>query len=525
MTSSWTEQSIQPADLPFTAQPGLKVPQPKTALKFVQLFCLTTDDLIYIAEETNQYTAQYFDTNPVDSLPKSSRLREWRDTDAEELKLLFALVVAMGLVVKPDLASYWSVDEILSTPFFGTVMIRNRFQLLFKFLHAAGNSKAKRRGTDGYDPLFRIREINIRYLHRSKSVYVPERDLSLDEATMLWKGNISYGVYNPNKPVKFGKKVYQVCESCSSYTVDWQIYTGKTEAPQEHGHTYRVVMDLLEHRLRGCGYRVYVDRYYSSPKLFSDLFGLKIAATGTVMPNRRDMPQQVKNIKLKRGEQVIYSKDFLQCMKWKDKRDIYMSTTTHNCSMVDTGRVDRKTGNTIKKPECIVRYNEMMGGVDRNDQLVKYYTFARKVMKVWKKQFFYMLNLMVLQGYILYQKYTTDTPKLSHYEFRLETIRDLITSSRSIESRPHHSQRPSSTDSEPLMRLLGRHFPSYIPQTTQKKHPQRKCVVCRDIHVRKETIYWCQPCGVALCVAPCFGDYHVKKHFACSTTTTDTESD
>ena len=154
-----------------------------------------------------------------------------------------------------------------------------------------------------------------------------------------------------------------------------------------------------------------------------------------------------------------------------------------------------------------------MGGVDRNDQLGKYYSFARKVMKVWKKQFFYLLNSMVLQGYIIYLKYTNDTPKKSHFQFRLDLVRELITSSRSTEMFPCHSQRRSSTDAEPLFRLVARHFPAYIPRTDKKEHPQRKCVVCHERKQRKETIYWCRECRAALCVTPCFGEYHKKKHF------------
>jgi len=45
---------------------------------------------------------------------------------------------------------------------------------------------------------------------------------------------------------------------------------------------------------------------------------------------------------------------------------------------------------------CVITY------IDRNDQLAKYYSFARKVMKIWKKQFFYLLNSMVLQAYTAY---------------------------------------------------------------------------------------------------------------------------
>ena len=215
-------------ELQFSGKPGLRVPAPTTALEYVQLFTLTEDDLLFIADETNRYAAQFFATTPFESLPAQSRLRDWKDTNKEELKLFFALVVAMGLVVKPALENYWSMDEVHQTPFFGSVMTRNRFELIFKFLHAADNDKAKKRGEEGYDPIYRIREMNNRYLDRSRSVYVPERDLALDEATMLWKGHVSYRVYNPNKPAKFGVKIYEICECSSGYVVDWQIYTGKT---------------------------------------------------------------------------------------------------------------------------------------------------------------------------------------------------------------------------------------------------------------------------------------------------------
>jgi len=68
--------------------------------------------------------------------------------------------------------------------------------------------------------------------------------------------------------------------------------------------------------------------------------------------------------------------------------------------------VGRKTGEDIEKAECFLQYNDKMGGVDRNDQLAKYYSFARKVMKVWKKDFFFVLHTVVLQGYPVYLKCT-----------------------------------------------------------------------------------------------------------------------
>jgi hypothetical protein len=154
-----------------------------------------------------------------------------------------------------------------------------------------------------------------------------------------------------------------------------------------------VVFDLLDEPLRGLGYRVYVDRYYSSPTLFSALYDQKIGATGTVMPNRKGMPHEATTTKLKRGEHVVYSNESLRCMKWKDKQDVYMLSIVHPCRMSDTGRTDRRTKEKIMKPQCIIEYNSFMGGVDHNAQLAKYYSLARKVMKVWKKEFFFPAKL------------------------------------------------------------------------------------------------------------------------------------
>ena len=92
--------------------------------------------------------------------------------------------------------------------------------------------------------------------------------------------------------------VYEVCDASSGYVVNWQVYTGKTEDSQEHGHSYRVVFDLLDSDVRDKGYRVYMDRYYSSPKLFGDLHAVNTGATGTVMPNRKDMPKEAASLKL-----------------------------------------------------------------------------------------------------------------------------------------------------------------------------------------------------------------------------------
>lgn len=52
------------------------------------------------------------------------------------------------------------------------------------------------------------------------------------------------------------------------------------------------------------------------------------------------------------------------------------------------------------------------------------------------------------------------------------------------------------------------HFPEYIPSTTAKQRPVKRCVVCSKKKIRRETRYMCRDCSVGLCIIPCFKIFH-----------------
>ena len=59
--------------------------------------------------------------------------------------------------------------------------------------------------------------------------------------------------------------------------------------PDDKGVMYHTVMRLLENQLDQ-GYCVYVDNYYSSPTLFTDLLAKNIDAVGTCIPRQVNFP-------------------------------------------------------------------------------------------------------------------------------------------------------------------------------------------------------------------------------------------
>jgi hypothetical protein len=54
-----------------------------------------------------------------------------------------------------------------------------------------------------------------------------------------------------------------------------------------------------------------MDRWFSSPKIFDHLWGCKTKAIGTVMSNRKEMPEKAFSGKLKQGEKISCQRDHL----------------------------------------------------------------------------------------------------------------------------------------------------------------------------------------------------------------------
>lgn len=68
-------------------------------------------------------------------------------------------------------------------------------------------------------------------------------------------------------------------------------------------------------------------------------------------------------------------------------------------------------------------------------------------------------------------------------------------------------QLPVTTFQEST-RITNQHFPRRIQQTGKKVNPTRRCFVCSRKGKRRESVYWCELCGIGLCVTPCFEIYH-----------------
>jgi len=126
----------------------------------------------------------------------------------------------------------------------------------------------------------------------------------VDEVIVKFKGTVIFRQYIPKKRKRFGFKIYKLCDE-SGYTCDMSVCLGRdSHSTTDNMTATHTTLRHLTSRVEGLGHKIFMDNFFSSPRLFDDLDRHKINSCGTVRPNRRGMPSDFgpKQLKLKRGD-------------------------------------------------------------------------------------------------------------------------------------------------------------------------------------------------------------------------------
>ena len=359
---------------------------------------------------------------------------------AEELLAFIAINIAMGMLRLPQMRDYWTRSEVLSTPWFPSIMPRDRFITILRFLHLADSSKQKRKGEDGYDPLYKVRPIVDHLSAVFSKYYQPSCKLSIDEMMIGTRCRISFLQYMPKKPTRFGIKVWVIAEAKTGYVLDFAVYTGATDKDTKTNLGQKVVVKLMEHK----GHCVFVDNFCTSPSLLLELLKQGTYCTGTVRTNRKGFPKQL----LPGKKYPIGTFRYAVCKQntqligiwWRDRKDVFVLTTMHNKSASTV--MKRPKGEREKKetpcPTAIIDYNTYMGGVDLADQMLSYYSMtSRHTLKWWKKVFWRMVDLCIMNSWIIFHTNIPDSDIKSHRLFRLKLVQQLVQPLIDLRSSPH----------------------------------------------------------------------------------------
>jgi hypothetical protein len=176
--------------------------------------------------------------------------------------------------------------------------------------------------------------------------------------------------------------------------------------------------------------------------------------------------------------------------------------------MVDTSNAKSAYhDHEVLKPKSVVSYNKSKAGVDKHDQMASYYPFKRKSVKWWKKVFFWLFQLGIVNAH-KYYKLSNPSSKMSLAKYIQNIAHGLSSVKEDVQTPP--------TASEPRRNVVGNHFPLRIPPTNNKMKPTHCCRLCstrtdsKGKKIRRETSWLCEECNVPLCVE-CFKPYHCPR--------------
>ena len=134
--------------------------------------------------------------------------------------------------------------------------------------------------------------------------YNPLEHLAVDEVIVKFQGRVIFRQYIPKKRKHFGIKIYKLCDE-SGYTYDMKVYLGRDSRSATdnrtatHATVTHATVTHLTSRVQGLGHQLFMDNFFSTPRLFDDFLRRKMHPCGTVRPNRKDMPSDFGPKKLK----------------------------------------------------------------------------------------------------------------------------------------------------------------------------------------------------------------------------------
>ncbi len=212
----------------------------------------------------------------------------------------------------------------------------------------------------------------------------------------LSRGCSNIHVYMQGKPTKRGIKLYQLCESGSGYMVRFEVMAHK---PYISNIPFDICQRLMQPFLN-LDHCLFIDNYYCSPALCDSFVASNSMVISIVRQNRRELPKDLMNKTLGKGEMDFWCRNQVIAIKWKEQRDMQVLRMKH----LPTSSAHTSHMATIVRPNAVIDYNINMSGVDLSDQLISYNPMHRKTVEGWKKLAFHLLTLCMVQSHILHNK-------------------------------------------------------------------------------------------------------------------------
>ena len=370
-----------------------------------------------------QYFSYFFDDDLFEHIVEQSNLFAiQKDVEKplcltkKELEQFIGTLIYTTVFTMPRTRMYWAGSSRVSQ--IADIFSRTRWEIIKQNLHFNDNTRMLPADDETRDKLFKIRPLIDKLLGKFKAIPLNQM-LSVDEQIVPFKGHSGLKQYNPNKPHKWGYKIFILCDS-HGLVHNFEIYTGKIYPSREMpdiGPSGNIVLKLAEVIPRDKNHVLFFDNWFTSLKLLCTLHSQGIHSTGTIRSNRMGSCRLIDDKQLKiRGRGSYEEREgtvagvSIRILKWFDNRAVTLASTFASSAPISTvSRWDKslKKHIDVPFPNTVALYNKFMGGVDLLDGLVAYHRTKIRSKKFYHRLFFHLLDMICVNSWLLYRRDAT----------------------------------------------------------------------------------------------------------------------
>ena len=413
-------------------------------------------------------------------------------TTPAEIKALIGLLYMAGRMKggRLNLEDLWA-DDGTGIDIFRATMPLGRFYFLLCCLRFDNRENRNERSL--LDKLAPIRSFLDKFVENCQQYYIPSEYLPIDEKLERFRGKCGFRHFIPNKPAKYGLKVFALVDSKTFYVLNLEVYVGvQPEGPYSVSNKPMDIVCRLVTPIAGSRRNITFDNWFTSYELLIKLLkDYKLTSVGTVRKNKRQIPNEILIVKNRpeKTSKFVFQTDvtLVSYVPKKNKNVLIMSTLHHD------NNIDPSTGE-LNKLELITFYNMTKGGVDTVDQLSATYDVSRNSRRWPLTLFFSFLNTAGINAFVLYLNNNEEKNKRRYF------IKEL---SLALVKQHHMNRFP-----KPKVRLIVRRkisdmthepIPCRSEADEKRQRTSSRCHICPRKKDRK-THYVCTRCKCYICL-------------------------
>ena len=257
----------------------------------------------------------------------------------------------------------------------------------------------------------------------------------------------------PSKPIKQGYKLFGIADHGYIYSWIWssKIFSIKeVESYDSLTNTSALVRALVV--ILPCSrITIYLDNYFISIPLFSELRACKFGIVSTTRPHKEFLNQlvEIKNrfvTKLEQNTLLAVVVQNVLCLAQQDNNIVLALSNIHTVNRAEDFREKQRQhpaktltnrrivkkvfgDNSIKELQItyfIDDYNHYIGDIDLANQYQEGYETYRTILRNQWPLFYQLIDIACINTYRLYRLYTEDSRLLTYVQFRIELYSKLF---------------------------------------------------------------------------------------------------